>query len=94
MAEAESTVTLGKQPSGQTATAGLEKVMEARAGITSPIEIAYGCLWRTITDDHRINAARNELGQSMTRAQQTRGVEWAAKNLPAVTDGEIARIDL
>jgi hypothetical protein len=71
-----------------------ELLEEARAGITSPIEIAYGCLWRTITDDHRINAARNELGQSMTRAQQTRGVEWAAKNLPAVTDGEIARIDL
>lgn len=60
----------------------------------APLEIAYGCLWRTITDDHKLNVIRNELRQCLTDAQQRRGVAWAVNNLPEVTETEIARVDL
>lgn len=66
-----------------------EGVVEATA-----LEIAYGCLWRIITDARNVNSARREIGDVLTREQKRRGVAWAIANLPAVSDAEIMEIDL
>ena len=66
-----------------------EEVVEATA-----LEIAYGCLWRNITDVQQVNSARRAIGGVLTKEQKTRGVAWAVANLPAVSDAEIMEIDL
>ena len=62
--------------------------------VPTALEIAYGCLWRTISDVQQVNNARREIGDILTKEQKRRGVAWAVKNLPAVSDAEIMEIDL
>ena len=62
--------------------------------VPTALEIAYGCLWRIITDVPQVNGARREIRSILTKEQKRCGVAWAVENLPAVSDAEIMEIDL
>jgi len=79
----------GSSPDGDTHRAADGAVVAA-----SPLEIAYGCLWRTITDDPSLRGIRSRLLLAVGKEGQRRGVAWAVANLPEATDAEITRLDL
>ena len=60
----------------------------------SPLEIAYGCLWRVVTDEKALHEARAHVRRHISHNGQQRGVAWAVANLPAVSDAEIRSIDI
>lgn len=60
----------------------------------SPLEIAYGCLWRVVTDEKALHEARAHVRRHISHNGQQRGVAWAVANLPAVSDAEIRSIEI
>lgn len=56
-------------------------------------EVAFGVLWRLVTDDARIHAHRHAFRDTLTPEGKKRGVEWAAANMADVSDAEVRSIE-
>jgi hypothetical protein len=64
-----------------------------RYGLTAA-QRAYGILWRTLTDNKLVHAARKELLDSLSFEERKAGIEWAVKIFGPVTTNEIVALDM
>lgn len=63
----------------------------------TPLEVAYGALWRTHTDSPALHAARKAVlaaigGQGSDG--QRRGVQWSVETFGGTTDAEVLALDI
>lgn len=60
----------------------------------SPLEIAYGCLWRIVIESSHLHEVRRQLGRCCGQNGKARGVAWAVANLPEVTEQEVREMSI
>lgn len=52
------------------------------------IEQTYGCLWRSLSPKPQVHHARKMLLEAIDREGQLRGIAYATKKFPPVSDSE------
>lgn len=60
----------------------------------TPTERAYGRLWRCMTPDPAVHAARRDLHHALDYDGRLRGIAWVLQDGGPVTDAELAAIDM
>lgn len=60
----------------------------------TPTERAYGRLWRCMTPDPAIHAARRDLHEALDYDGRRRGIAWVLSVTGPVTDRELIAIDI
>jgi hypothetical protein len=58
------------------------------------VERAYGLLWRSLSDDPLVHAARKKLRDSLTAEQRKAGVAWAVDACGPMSDSELIAADM
>ena len=60
----------------------------------SAVQVAYGLLWRSVTDDQKVNAARRELFSVLTLEDRRAAIAWVIEVHGSMTTNEIIAADI
>lgn len=56
--------------------------------------IAYGCLWRCLSDSRLVKTARHALRSSLSKEEQKAGIAWVIENYGPVTISDLIAADI